>query len=375
MLLLFNIFCPKNIFERHIKHCTGKPGIVYDFNIQNVVSFEDNLKYKDDIPLYAYADFETTAPTADYKNPENKSMFAVLYCTVFAWHPKLNLKRQVVVRGYNHSLSELGDMSYLTTEQLALRNQKTAEQLRDAVIAVHSKKKKKNAIAELFNIELKLSYDILMKWFNCKIRSNNLELPMCLRLEYSRNNPITTDTKCCICNFPLEVTPKGLKFEGNDMSYLDFLIQKEHAFIRNSFDEVELKKSKNLTSLETYHSAMVPLIHLVRIAENEIKNVESYDMIYDEKLEKFLKEECPAYEYDLEGIVNEIKSVEIKNFKALKVPKFTMQIYAFIYQCLMDFPVCKFDDLTTVTTKNMFGKLYKIIIARFTCIIRMSQAK
>ena len=35
-------FGRKNIFERHIKHCTGKPVIVYDFNIQNVVSFEDN---------------------------------------------------------------------------------------------------------------------------------------------------------------------------------------------------------------------------------------------------------------------------------------------------------------------------------------------
>ena len=194
-------------------------------------------------------------------------------------------------------------------------------------------KKNENLIAELFNIELKFSCDILMKWFNCKIKSNNLELPMCLRLECNRNNPTTADTKCCICKFPLDVMPKGLKFEGNDMSYLDFLIQKEHAFIRNIFDEVELKKSKNLASLETYHSAMVLFTHLVRIAENEIKNVESYDMIYDEKLEKFLKEECPADEYDLEGLVNEIKSVEIKNFKALKVPKFTMQIYAFIYQC------------------------------------------
>ena len=106
---------------------------------------------------------------------------------------------------------------------------------------------------------------------------------------------------------------------------------------------------------------MVLFIHLARVAENEIKNVESYDMIHDEKLENFLKEECPAYEYNLERLVNEIKSVEIKNFKALKVPKFTIQIYAFIYQCLMDFPTCKFDDLTTVTTKNMFGKLYKVI--------------
>ena len=152
-------------------------------------------------------------------------------------------------------MSELGDMSCLTTEQLALRDQKTAEQLRDAVMNVHSKKKK-NAIAELFNIELKFACDILMKWFNFKIKSNNLEIPNILRIEYNRNNPITADTKCCICNFPLDVAPKGLKFEGNDMSYLDFLIQKEHAFIRNIFDENELKKSKNLANLETYHSAM-----------------------------------------------------------------------------------------------------------------------
>ena len=353
-------FGRKNMFERHIKYCSGKPGIVYDFNIQNVVSFEDNLKYKGDIPLCAYADFETTAPTDDYQNPENRSMFAVSYCIIFAWHPNLNLKRQVVVRGYNHSLSELGGISYLITEQLTLRNQKTAEQLRDAVMDVHSKKKK-SAVAELFNIELKFACDILMKWFNFKIRSNNLEIPNVLRIEYNRNNPISADTKCRICNFPLDVTPKGLKFEGNDMSYLDFLIKKEHAFIRNIFDEVELKKSKNLANLETYHSTMVLFIHLVRVAENEIKNVESYDMIYDEKLEKSLKEECSAYDHDLEGLVNEIKSVEIKNFKALKVPKFTMQIYAFIYQCLMDFPSCKFDELTTVTTKKCFGKLYRVI--------------
>ena len=168
MLLLLDILCLKKKFEIHIKCCSGKPGIVCDFNIQNVVSFEDNLKYKGDIPLCAYAGFETTAPTDDYQNPENRSIFAVSYCIVFAWHPKLNLKRQMVVRGYNHSLSELADMSYLTNEQLALRNQKTAEQLRDAVKNVHSKKKK-NAIAELFNIELKFACDILMKWFNFKI--------------------------------------------------------------------------------------------------------------------------------------------------------------------------------------------------------------
>ena len=81
-------------------------------------------------------------------------------------------------------------------------------------------------------------------------------------------------------------------------------------------------------------------------------------MMYDEKLENFLREECSAYDYNVEGLVEEIKSVEVKK---TKFPKFTMQIYAFLYDCLMDFPSCKFDEITTVTTKGFLEKLYKVI--------------
>ena len=281
-------FDHQTTFDKHIKNCSGKPGLIYDFNIQNLVSFEDNLKHKGDIPLCAYADFETTAPTDDYQNPENRSMFAVSYCIVFAWHPKLNLKIQIVVRGFNHSLSELADVSYLTTEQLALRNQKTAEQFRDAVKNVHAKKK--NSIAQLFNVELKFACNLLTKWYKFKIRSNNLNISNIVRIEYERNHPITADSKCKICNFPLGVTPKGLQYEENEMPYLDFLIGKEHVFIRNIFDGKDLKKSRYLKSLETYHEDMVLYIHLIRKAEYEIKNVDCYDLIYDDELQKFLKE-------------------------------------------------------------------------------------
>ena len=38
-----------------------------------------------------------------------------------------------------------------------------------------------------------------------------------------------------------------------------------------------------------------------------------------------------------------------------------MQVYAFIYDCLIDFPPCKFDELTTVTTKGFLNKMYKVI--------------
>ena len=191
-----------------------------------------------------------------------------------------------------------------------MRNQKTAEQLRDAVTNVHSKKNK-NAIAEMFNIELKFACDILIKWFNFKIKSDRLSIPNILAIEYNRKNPITSETKCCICNFPLDVTPKGLKFEGNEMSYLDFLTEKEHAFIRNIFDKYDLKKPKNIVTEEKYYEAMLLFIHLVWTAENEIKVVEIYDQSYDEKLEIFLREECSAYEFDVEGLVKEIKSFEI----------------------------------------------------------------
>ena len=43
----------KDNFDRQIENCTGKPGYVYNFNIQNILTFEENLKFKPDIPLTA----------------------------------------------------------------------------------------------------------------------------------------------------------------------------------------------------------------------------------------------------------------------------------------------------------------------------------
>ena len=158
----------KSRYEAHLRVCGKKPGVVYNFNLKNIVTFEENLKYKGDVPFSVYADFETSAPIGDYLSPENKQMFAVSYSLIFARHPKLSLPRQAVVRGYNHSLDELSDMTYLTSEQLAMRNQRTLHQLRDVIVDVHNRKRK-NSIVEMFNIELKFACDILMTWFKNKI--------------------------------------------------------------------------------------------------------------------------------------------------------------------------------------------------------------
>ena len=74
-----DFFVNKSKFEKHIRICGKKPGVLYDFSLQNVVTFEDNIKYRGDILFCVYADFETTAHTGVFINPENTAMFAVSY--------------------------------------------------------------------------------------------------------------------------------------------------------------------------------------------------------------------------------------------------------------------------------------------------------
>ena len=55
-----------------MKNCSGKPGVIYNFSNQSLISYEDNFKAKGDIPFVAYFDFETAAPTDNCLDPEQK---------------------------------------------------------------------------------------------------------------------------------------------------------------------------------------------------------------------------------------------------------------------------------------------------------------
>lgn len=67
------------------------------------MTFEENLKYKGDIPLAAYIDFETRAPTDECLDPENRKMFAVYYVIIFAFHSELDIDRVIMERSFDHS--------------------------------------------------------------------------------------------------------------------------------------------------------------------------------------------------------------------------------------------------------------------------------
>ena len=104
----------------------------------------------------------------------------------------------------------------------------------------------------MFNTELKFACYVLMCWFNEKFRKTRANLNNADSTQYRRFNPITSDTKCIICDSGIEVEPKGLKYKENNLSYLDFLIKKEYSFLKNIFDENDLKESKSICNLENY---------------------------------------------------------------------------------------------------------------------------
>ena len=48
----------KDKFDRHLNRWVGRPGYVYNFNTQSLVNFEENLKFKGEVPLTAYIDLK-----------------------------------------------------------------------------------------------------------------------------------------------------------------------------------------------------------------------------------------------------------------------------------------------------------------------------
>ena len=138
--------------NRHIESCSGIPGVVYNFNNQNLVAFEDNFKSKDDLPFALYFDFETTAATDNCFDPEQTKMFVVSYALIVCFHPKLNIPKIILERSYKHSINELASIDYLTIDQKNFADQKLVSQLRDAAFEVNTRQCK-NALAQRFSIE------------------------------------------------------------------------------------------------------------------------------------------------------------------------------------------------------------------------------
>ena len=179
-------FRQKNKKEHHLKVCSGKPGIVYNFCSQTLTSFEDNFSAKGDVPFSIYFDFETTSPTdSEWLDPEDKKMFVMPYVIIVAFHPHFHFERILVQRSVCHSKEELTSVNYSTREQFAFKTPEQIKQLYDQALHV-SKRTTKNALGIMFGIELAFVKKTLLAWFNKKVFAPFKRLEQAVIKEYEQ---------------------------------------------------------------------------------------------------------------------------------------------------------------------------------------------
>ena len=110
--------------------------VIYKFENQNFVGFDDTFKYLGDHSFVAYFDFETTIGSGLRNYLDDEEMHPVSYCLIFAFHPKLDIDRIDVVRRFQHTLDELNDISYLKSKMIDEVDPITANQLKDCMMKV-----------------------------------------------------------------------------------------------------------------------------------------------------------------------------------------------------------------------------------------------
>ena len=126
-----------------------------------LVTFEDNLKYKGDLSMVIYFDYETTVPTNNCLDPEQREMSVVSYVMIVAFHPDLKLNRIIVERSFVYSFQKLATIDYLTDDQMTFVGINLVKQLEDAAENV-SKRNCKKSLARMFSFELFLIKQTLL---------------------------------------------------------------------------------------------------------------------------------------------------------------------------------------------------------------------
>ena len=314
-----NYYSWQDKFDRHVENCTGRPGYVYNFNMQSLLTFKENLKYRGDILLVAYIDLETSTPTdQQWIDPENRKLFAVSYIIIFTFHPDLHIDRVIIERSFGHSLERLADLSYLTHKQLKFKDEKTLLQLKDYALAVHARNSK-IAISEMFTTELKFASDCLQSCFNAKFKSNNLELSNSAKRKYEIENPVDwSRDRCCIRPFPLEINASKFDADSQTMSYVDFMIFREHKFLRNIFSSEEIAMTDSLKDLKTCHQTFVKFLKVIIILQNALNTHEEFSDCFDEDLLNFCRDNCADCS-DFNELKETIGSVKVKNNPGFKI--------------------------------------------------------
>ena len=125
--------------------------------------------------MVIYFDYETTVPTDNCLDPEQKEMFVVFFLMIVVFHPDLKLYRIIVERKFAYSCRKLTMIGYLTDYQMTFVDIKVVKQLKDTTENV-SKRNCNKSFAQMFSVELFLIKQTFLAWFNRKIKSQHLQI-------------------------------------------------------------------------------------------------------------------------------------------------------------------------------------------------------
>ena len=81
----------KNRYKKRVKSFSSILGVLYNFNTQSLVSFEENLKYKDDLPFAGYCAFDGMTTSECSLDMKRNEMLPALHGIILVFHSDLNL--------------------------------------------------------------------------------------------------------------------------------------------------------------------------------------------------------------------------------------------------------------------------------------------
>ena len=139
----------------------------------------------------------------------------------------------------------------------------------------------------------------------------------------------------------------------------------KHKFLRNIFsnEEPTAASSSSTKDLKTFYSMFCKFLKIAILLPNALNTYEEFNECFDnENLSNFCYQTCADCD-NFEDLKEAIVSVEVKYNAIIKIPKFTLQIYAFVYQRLMDFPTSnsRFVKFETLITLDLFENVHRAI--------------
>ena len=134
----------------------------------------------------------------------------------------------------------------------------------------------------------------------------------------------------------------------------------EHKFLRNIYSNEQRKTSPQLSTLENYYEIYQKFLRIclslqsILISHSDASDIEDFD--YETKM--FLQDNY--FDYSLVELRKHIEEVEVKNLVKVKIPKFNLELYAFVYDNLIQFPVSDV-SFDTIKTNNFFRNVHRLL--------------